>query len=99
MSIGPAEILVVLVVALIVFGPQRLPEIGRQVGAAVRELRRMQDTVRSELDTVMHPDVSPGAPAPRTPAEPAADDTDHLALPAAGTESRDEGFAGPDSFS
>ena len=52
MQVGPAEILVILFVALLVFGPQRLPEVGRQVGSAIRELRRMQDTVRGELDSV-----------------------------------------------
>jgi sec-independent protein translocase protein TatA len=56
MSVGPAEILIILVVALLVFGPQRLPEVGRQVGSALRELRRMQDTVRGELDMVLHPE-------------------------------------------
>ena len=56
MSVGPLEILVILVVALVVFGPQRLPEVGRQVGAAVRELRKMQDAVRGELDMVLHPE-------------------------------------------
>src|SRR5437868_6231636 len=59
MSLGPGEILVVLLVALIVFGPKRLPEIGRQVGSAMRELRKMQESVRSELDSVMHPDIPP----------------------------------------
>ena len=59
MNIGPAEILVILFVALMVFGPQRLPEVGRQVGSMMRELRRIQDTVRGELDSVLHPDVSP----------------------------------------
>jgi TatA/E family protein of Tat protein translocase len=36
MNIGPAEILVILFVALMVFGPQRLPEVGRQVGSMMR---------------------------------------------------------------
>src|SRR5579862_6826922 len=49
MSLGGGEILVVLLVALIVFGPQRMPEIGRQIGKAMRELRKMQDSVREEL--------------------------------------------------
>ncbi len=53
MSLGPAEILVILLVALVVFGPKRLPEVGRQVGGAMRELRKMQDTMRSELSTVL----------------------------------------------
>jgi len=56
MSVGPAEILVILIVALLVFGPERLPQVGRQVGAAVRELRKMQDAVRGELDMVLHPE-------------------------------------------
>ena len=53
MSLGPAEILVVLVLALIVFGPKRLPEVGRQVGGALRELRRVQETVQTEIRTVL----------------------------------------------
>jgi TatA/E family protein of Tat protein translocase len=74
MNLGPLEILVILVVALIVFGPKRLPEVGRQVGAAMRELRRMQDTVKSEINTVMHPDMTPNDQT--GPEEP-----DHTALP------------------
>jgi sec-independent protein translocase protein TatA len=56
MSVGPAEILLIMIVALLVFGPQRLPEVGRQVGSALRELRKMQDAVRGELDMVMNPE-------------------------------------------
>jgi sec-independent protein translocase protein TatA len=75
MSLGPAEILVILVVALIVFGPKRLPEVSRQVGGAMRELRRMQDSVRDELHSVMHGgDEVPGsASAPVHEIEAGAD--------------------------
>src|ERR1700675_3067587 len=52
--LGPAEILVILLVALLVFGPKRLPEIGRQVGRGMRELRHFQETVKGELDEVLH---------------------------------------------
>jgi len=55
MSIGTPEILVILLVALLVFGPHRLPDVARQVGGAMRELRKIQDTVRGELDTVLNP--------------------------------------------
>jgi sec-independent protein translocase protein TatA len=105
MNVGPAEILVILVVALIVFGPKRLPEVGRQVGAAMREVRRMQNTVRAELDTVLHPDVTPPDPSHATPdASPGAipvaiEDTDHSTTPTPAPETYDEGFAGPRSFS
>ena len=104
MNVGPAEILVILVVALIVFGPKRLPEVGRQVGAAMREVRRMQNTVRAELDTVLHPDVTPPDPSHAT--QDATEDTNHSTpatlpspLPAPEPENYDEGFAGPRSFS
>jgi Tat protein translocase TatB subunit len=111
MSLGPEKIILILVVALIVFGPQRLPEIARQVGAAMRELRRMQDTVRDELEQVLHPDFAPpGAGEDHT----AIEETGHAALPpgsfppqaASGTAGEyqtedvdDDGFAGPRSFS
>ncbi len=38
-NIGLPEILVVLVIALIVFGPKRLPELGRSLGKGIREFR------------------------------------------------------------
>lgn len=69
-QIGPAEILVILLVGLLVFGPKRLPEIGRQVGRAMREVRRFQDTVKGELDDVLHfheDDATPTAAEPQTP--------------------------------
>lgn len=56
MQLGPAEILVVLVIALLVFGPTRLPEVGRQVGRAVRELRRFQQTIRRDVGEVFDVD-------------------------------------------
>ena len=62
-QLGPAEILVVLVVALLVFGPKRLPEVGRQVGRGLRELRKIQDTVRDEINDVLHHDEHDEAPA------------------------------------
>jgi len=53
MQLGPAEVLVILVVALLVFGPTRLPEIGRQVGRGMRELRKLQDSMRRDFDEVL----------------------------------------------
>ena len=55
-QLGPAEVLVILVVALLIFGPKRLPEVGRQVGRGLRELRKIQDTVRDEINDVIHHD-------------------------------------------
>ena len=49
MSIGPLEIVIVLVLALLVFGPMRLPQAGRSLGHAMREFRKATQTARSEL--------------------------------------------------
>ncbi len=76
MSLGTPEILVILLVALLVFGPHRLPDVARQVGGAMRELRKIQDTVRGELDTVLHPEH--GTRSSDVPWEPG----DHTSTPA-----------------
>jgi sec-independent protein translocase protein TatA len=104
MSVGPAEILIILVVALLVFGPQRLPEVGRQVGSALRELRKMQDTVRGELDMVLHPEhgTSSSAAPPLEPDDHSAVDVDVTPDEVESTQdpgAGDPGFSGPsDSF-
>lgn len=38
-NIGPLEIVVILIIALIVFGPKRLPELGRSMGKGIREFK------------------------------------------------------------
>ena len=49
LNVGAPELLVILVVALLVFGPNRLPELARQAGKAMGEVRRVADGVRAEL--------------------------------------------------
>ncbi|MDQ4024896.1 MAG: Sec-independent protein translocase protein TatB [Actinomycetota bacterium] len=66
-QIGPLEILTVAVIALVVFGPQRLPEIARNIGKAINEMRRMTSEMRSELHEGMS---TTDADEPETP-EPA----------------------------
>jgi sec-independent protein translocase protein TatA len=48
--IGPTEIVIILVIALLVFGPDKLPEIGRQLGSVYRELNRMRSDMTRALD-------------------------------------------------
>jgi sec-independent protein translocase protein TatA len=81
MNLGPAEILVVLVLALIVFGPKRLPEVGRQVGGALRELRRVQDQVRGELQQALAEEPAPSTTGTAGPTVADADEPDHADLP------------------
>ena len=63
-SLGPAEILVILVVALLVFGPNKMPEIARQVGRGMREFKRVQQHLSTELrDVVSEFDGSSDTPS------------------------------------
>src|SRR5512132_1099556 len=66
-DIGLQEMLVIGVLALLVFGPSKLPELGRMVGRAMREFRRASDEFRSTVETNLHindPDPPPPEPAP-----------------------------------
>ena len=38
-NVGPLELVVVLIIALVIFGPKRLPELGRSMGKGIREFR------------------------------------------------------------
>lgn len=49
-GMGGMEIMVIMVVALIIFGPGKLPELGSQVGKAVRDFRRMTNDMTSEFN-------------------------------------------------
>lgn len=49
-GLGMQEILLILVVALVVIGPKRLPDIARALGKAMREFRHATDDLRQNLD-------------------------------------------------
>jgi len=49
-NVGPLEVLLVLIIALIVFGPKRLPELGRSLGKGIREFRGALDGKRDGKD-------------------------------------------------
>ena len=54
LGIGPAELLVILVLTLLVVGPQRLPEIAAQLGRFMRAFRRYSAQVTREFNETMH---------------------------------------------
>ena len=59
-NIGPMEILIVLIVALVIFGPKRIPELGRSVGNGIREFR---GTVSGEQAALVDSDATPARKA------------------------------------
>ena len=50
MGIGGIEILVILVIALVVFGPKKLPEMGRSLGKAIREFKSAGNDIQDDLN-------------------------------------------------
>lgn len=55
-DIGPAEIVVLAIVAIVVFGPDKLPQFARQAGRFLRTARRMMDDAKSDLSAEMGSD-------------------------------------------
>jgi sec-independent protein translocase protein TatA len=49
-SVGPTELIIVLVIALLVLGPKRLPEVGRSVGRGMREFKDSISGINSRDD-------------------------------------------------
>lgn len=83
-NIGGAELLVILLVALLVLGPNKLPQAARQVGHFLGEFRRIADGFQNELKSAMDDPLAmapkkPPAEKPKSPGGPTvieADSTD-----------------------
>ncbi len=51
------QIMLVLLIALVLFGPQRLPEIGRQLGAVIRQFRKASNDLMNNFTADLDPDI------------------------------------------
>jgi sec-independent protein translocase protein TatA len=72
--VGPGEIIILLIVALLVFGPKKLPEMGRSIGKGMREFKSSMSSMGVDHDD--DDEVAPELPeeAPRAPkTEPKTD--------------------------
>ena len=76
-NIGPMEIAIVLIIALVVFGPKRIPELAKSVGNGVREFRGSisGDGDEAAAKAVDKPPVVAPGPATRAEAAPAVAET------------------------
>ena len=52
--LGMQNIVIILVIALLIFGPQKVPELARQIGGALRDLKKMSNDVQSAFDLDDH---------------------------------------------
>jgi len=49
-SIGVPELIVIFIIALLIFGPKKLPEVGKSVGKAIREFKKASDELRNKVE-------------------------------------------------
>ena len=71
-GIGVPELILILVVGLIVFGPGKLPEMGRSLGKGIREFRKASNALTAAINA---PEPPPAPPAAAPAAQPAAQPT------------------------
>jgi TatA/E family protein of Tat protein translocase len=73
-NLGPTELIIILVIALLVLGPGKLPEVGSALGKSIREFRKAAGDVKEAAS--LEPPAAPAAPAaaaaPVAPPAPAA---------------------------
>jgi len=97
-NVGGGELLIILLVVLIVLGPDKLPETARKIGNVVGEVRRMSMGFQDEMRSAMH-DVTRSQP-PRPSLEPVTDDaaaSTSPTSPTAATEPGDHTDAEPEA--
>lgn len=68
-DLGFQELIVIFIVALLVFGPNKLPELGRTIGKGIREVKKAMGTVKYEVDKELY-DAQTALKEPKKPPEP-----------------------------
>jgi sec-independent protein translocase protein TatA len=71
-DIGLQELVVIFVIALLVFGPKNLPQLGRALGRAMREFRKASDEFRSTIETNLQ--INESDPIPASHYDPVSSD-------------------------
>jgi TatA/E family protein of Tat protein translocase len=70
-NIGAPELIIILVIALLILGPGKLPEVGASLGKSIREFRRastdLQESVNVNVDTSPLPAAAPATPIAAAP--------------------------------
>lgn len=72
-NIGPLELAIVLIIALVIFGPKRLPELGRSLGNGIKEFRNsVSRSDDDDEDEDLPPEIDNGVEADEHEDEPTA---------------------------
>ena len=70
MGLGTPELIIIFIVALVVFGPRKLPELGRSLGRSLSEFKRASNELRATLDDEIRLEEHRAANASPAPAVP-----------------------------
>ena len=70
-SVGVPELIIIFTIALIIFGPRKLPELGRSLGKSINEFKRASNELRSTLDDEIRAEERK-AVTPATSTDPAS---------------------------
>ena len=63
-NVGPMELIIVLVIALLILGPGKLPEVGAAFGKTIREFRKASTDIQESTNLATSPSTPAPAPAP-----------------------------------
>ena len=81
-SIGMPELVIILVIALIVFGPRKLPELGRSLGKSIGEFKRASNELRNTLDEEIRVEEQKDQRAKQAAEQTSAIDAANVLMPA-----------------
>jgi len=79
--IGMPELIIILVIALIIFGPRKLPELGRSLGRSLGEFKRASNELRSTLDEEIRLEEQRATDRQRPPEPARARENDPESIP------------------
>ena len=72
-TLNPAELLIILILALLFFGAKRLPELARSLGSAINEFNKAKEDVHRQITQTgepAQPQTPPASPQPQQPQAP-----------------------------
>ena len=61
-GVGLPEVTVILILALLIFGPKKLPELGKQLGKTLKSLKKASNEFQNEIDQVMNEEDKDASP-------------------------------------
>ena len=69
-NIGGSELLVILLVVLIFFGPKKMPEMGKNIGKGIREFKKAMRDIQDDVENSLKEPAAPPPPPPPAPPSP-----------------------------